>query len=691
MAARFLALVDSWASPSAVLCARRDPGSETGARMIPELTSGAVTAAAERALAKLFTDYPPGTLTRPTLVRPTEETSAFKVRDTLVVPWAHGPALEGFLVLRGLPRPEPPNLGDAVALLAEPLWARVAGRLEAPEAPAGESAAEGRLSELRRLIDGLEADLRSARGVTAADVDAAVAEVRRAREQAESERDAARAEATELRSKLETEGARAAELLARSSEAEKARDEAVARAEAADRALTEGGARAEELAEARQARERAESERDAALARAEATEKRAAESGAKPEEAEDSRRAREQAESERDAARAEATELRSKLETEGARAAELLTRASEAEKARDEAVARAEAANSALTEGGARAEELTEARQARERAESERDAALARAEAAEKRAAESGARPEEREESRRAHEQAEAERDAARAEAAELKSRLETLQARPDPLEGQLTTLQDQIESLRSKLGSEGARAAELLARASEAETARDSALARADAAERERDEARATGASAEERSQRAETDARTTAERWGGSVGALRSAVEALRRTPFVPPTVRVLFTEAEAFLQAGPPGGERLGRVLLLDRDAPILSGLAGELEQDGVDVLIAHYADEVTLYLKTPEARDLTALVLDVLALRPDQNVVELVRGWRRDLPSLAIFLTFRADNPTEAERAQRLPSSTTAGYIPRPLAKGPLLEAVTSLARRAVKRG
>ena len=67
-----------------------------------------------------------------------------------------------------------------------------------------------------------------------------------------------------------------------------------------------------------------------------------------------------------------------------------------------------------------------------------------------------------------------------------------------------------------------------------------------------------------------------------------------------------------------------------------------------------------------------------------------MVELVRGWRRDLPSLAIFLTFRRDNPSEAERAQRLPSSTTAGYIPRPLAKAPLFEAVTSLARRAAKK-
>jgi hypothetical protein len=449
MAARFLALVDSWASPSAVLCALRDPASPEGARMVPELTSGSVTSAAERALARLFTDYPPGMLTRPTLVKPPEESTAFKVRDSLVVPWAHGAEHSGFLVLRGLPRPEPPNLGDAVALLAQPLWSRVAARLDAQE-PGTRTAADGvedRLRELRRLVEELEAQLR---------------------------------------------------------------------AEAA-------------------------SDREAGEAR-------------------------------------EASEAAAKA-------------AQEAKQERDKASA---------------------------------------------------------------------DRDAARAEADELKGRLEALQG---------------------KLESEGSRVAELLARASEAETARDGALAKLEAAEK----------AAAERPAQPEAAAATASGTLGGdSIKALRSAVEALRRTPFVPPTVRVLFGEAEGHLQVSPAAGSRSGRILLLDRDASMLGALAGELEREGLEVLIAHYADEVSLFLKTPEARELSALVLDVLALRPDQNVVELVRAWRRDLPNLAVYLTFRADNPTEAERAQRLPSSTTAGYIPRPLKKEALLDAVTSQARRGVKR-
>src|SRR5271169_7083467 len=87
MAARFLALVESWASPSTVLCAFRDPGAPEGVHLVPELTSGAVTAGAERALAKLFTEYPPDVLTRPTLLAPQEGPAGVKVRDTLVIPW----------------------------------------------------------------------------------------------------------------------------------------------------------------------------------------------------------------------------------------------------------------------------------------------------------------------------------------------------------------------------------------------------------------------------------------------------------------------------------------------------------------------------------------------------------------------------------------------------------------------------
>jgi hypothetical protein len=199
-----------------------------------------------------------------------------------------------------------------------------------------------------------------------------------------------------------------------------------------------------------------------------------------------------------------------------------------------------------------------------------------------------------------------------------------------------------------------------------------------------------ATAAAANERAEKAEANARTAAESWGRSAAAFHSLLQAIRRTPFLPPTVRVSVAEAEALLETAPAAGPKLARVLLLDRDATMLGPLARELESDGLEVLIAHHPDEATLYLKTPDARGLTALILDVLALRPDQNIAELVRGWRHDLPGLAVFLTFRADNATEAERAQRLPSTATAGYLPRPLQRSALIDAMASLARRAVKR-
>ena len=49
IAARFLALVESWASPSAVLCGYRETSTPENVRMVPELTSGSMTPAAERA------------------------------------------------------------------------------------------------------------------------------------------------------------------------------------------------------------------------------------------------------------------------------------------------------------------------------------------------------------------------------------------------------------------------------------------------------------------------------------------------------------------------------------------------------------------------------------------------------------------------------------------------------------------
>ena len=661
MAARFLALVESWGAPTAVLCAYRDPSAPEGVRMVPELTSGAVTASAERALAKLFTEYPADALTRPTLLGATEEAAGIKVRDTLVVPWSHEGRTSGFLVLRGLPRPHPGNLGDAVALLAQPLWPRFGGRaVLAQKEPVEPASVEARMAELGSLVEGLQASWRSARSAaeadkdkataeaaalrtrieelqkatsSAADKDRAAAEAAKARVEAESERDKARAEASDLRARVETVQ----------------RDLDVARSQA------EGAsARADA---AGKGREQAESERDAARkeaselkTRVEALERdlETARSAGKTEAAsvEAAAKGREQAESERDAARKEASEL----------------------KARVEALERdLETARSA---GKTEAASVEAAAKGREQAESERDAARkeaselkARVEALERdlETARSAGKTEAAsiEAAAKAREQAESERDAARREASEIKGRIETLQR--------------DLEAARSAGSSDAASA--------------QSAVKAREQAESERDAARAEVAELKTRS---EAPMGPEREKWQRSMEVFRSAFEAIRRTPFVPPTVRVWVGEAEGLLESKPAASVRLGRILLLDRDAPMLSALAGELEEAGLDVLIAHHPDEVSLFMKTPEARGLTALVLDVLALRPDQNVAELVKAWRRDVPDLALFVTFRADNSTESERAQRLPSTATSGYLPRPLQKATLLDAVAKLARRPAKR-
>jgi hypothetical protein len=125
---------------------------------------------------------------------------------------------------------------------------------------------------------------------------------------------------------------------------------------------------------------------------------------------------------------------------------------------------------------------------------------------------------------------------------------------------------------------------------------------------------------------------------------------------------------------------------RVVLLDRDAATLEPLAAELEEAGLEVKLANYPEELALLMKTPDARDLQAAVCDVLAFRPDQNVAGLFRSWQKDRPSLALYLSFSVDNAAEAERAQRVPNSLTAGRFRRPLLKEEVVEMLTPLARR-----
>ena len=124
LAAAFLELVQRWAAPSAVLTAVRDPAGVAGFRLVPSLCSGSISLGIEKTLAKLVEETPQ-CLARPTLVRG-EEMPGVRVRDNVVVPW-WCEADSGLLVLRGVPRPVRPGLGEALALTAAVVWPRLLG------------------------------------------------------------------------------------------------------------------------------------------------------------------------------------------------------------------------------------------------------------------------------------------------------------------------------------------------------------------------------------------------------------------------------------------------------------------------------------------------------------------------------------------------------------------------------------
>jgi hypothetical protein len=167
-------------------------------------------------------------------------------------------------------------------------------------------------------------------------------------------------------------------------------------------------------------------------------------------------------------------------------------------------------------------------------------------------------------------------------------------------------------------------------------------------------------------------------------TVEALRRALAVMRRTPFLPPPLRVAAQEA-AVAAGGEKKEERWARVAILDRDTPALEPLAGQLESAGLDVKIASHPEELALLLKTPEGRDLDAAVCDVLAFRPDQNVAGIFRGWQKDSPGLALYLSFSSDSPPEVDRAQRVPLSLTKGRFQRPLNWTELMEMLEPLRR------
>ncbi len=170
-------------------------------------------------------------------------------------------------------------------------------------------------------------------------------------------------------------------------------------------------------------------------------------------------------------------------------------------------------------------------------------------------------------------------------------------------------------------------------------------------------------------------------------TVEAFRRAVAVMRRTPFLPPPLRVAAQEAEAAAGAKDERKEAWARVVILDRDMPALEPLAGQLESAGLDVKIASHPEEIALLLKTPEGRALDAAICDVLAFRPDQNVAGIFRAWEKDHAGLALFLSFSQDSAPEVERAQRVPHSLTKGRFQRPLDWTDLMSMLQPLRRTA----
>lgn len=648
-ATRFLARVQAWATPSVVLAAVRDAVTETGWRVLPELNAGPVPHGAERSLAKLFGEAPPQAPLRPTLVRPTEEVHGARVLDTWVLPWAHA-SVSGFLVLRGIPRPYPSNLGDAVALLSQPLWPRLVAAQPITPGPEPDRGAmlAALAADAKRLLERAEAELAREHEQQAALelVRKALAEVQTQREQSQAEAaalherlEAAGREVGDLRPRLEAALAQASEVAAKTADVEARAREREARATESDRARVEVEAERDRLAaEGGELRSRLEAG-EKALAelreRLDAAEKQAVETKGAAEPAGVPQGPAGTPDVALETARQQVAELE-------ARASQLSTQAGDAEKARAEAEAERDRVKAEVAELHARVEGIErQAHADRSRADQDRTAFEDRVVTAE-----------------RARAAAEADRESLRAQANQLWASIESLQR--------------QMKGDTERFDSERMRLDQLRA-----------------GVEAERDVVKSALASTVEKTVEAEKRAQELSERWDKTVAGFREAVQALRRTPFVPPTLRVTFGETEKLVEdPSQPHPTKLGRVLFLDRDTPGLERLAPELEDAGLDVLIASYPEEVSFFLKTPEARQLSALVCDVMALRSDQDLATLVKIWRQEAPGVPIFLTFKADSPVEGEKAQRVPTTVTAGYLPRPLQREALVEHVQ--ARRPGRR-
>ena len=213
-----------------------------------------------------------------------------------------------------------------------------------------------------------------------------------------------------------------------------------------------------------------------------------------------------------------------------------------------------------------------------------------------------------------------------------------------------------------------------------EAEEERDEIRSEANRLAHKLEAARAAGAGGEMTGRTAEPPPGSSE-----TVEVFRRAMTVLRRTPFLPPSLRVAMQEAEGAVGDRVERPARFLRVAVLDRDTAGLEPLAAELESAGFDVKIASHPEELALLLKTPQGRELDAAICDVLAFRPDQTVAGIFRGWEKDRPGLALYLSFSRDSPPEVERVQRVPLSLTKGRFQRPLNRADLMEMLEPLRR------
>ena len=206
VAAGFLDLVQRWAAPSAVLTAVRDPAAPAGWRLVPSLCAGSLTLGIEKTLARLAEDNPES-LARPTVLRG-EEVPGIRVRDNVVVPWWCEED-SGLLVLRGVPRPSRPGLGEAIALAGAAVWPRLLGspatRIEAVlrEFQGGATRLE---AEVARQIERLQAATPQAAATPDAALTARVGELEAELQTLRQERDSLARELEAVRRERETAG-----------------------------------------------------------------------------------------------------------------------------------------------------------------------------------------------------------------------------------------------------------------------------------------------------------------------------------------------------------------------------------------------------------------------------------------------------------------------------------------------------